>query len=193
MHEELIQQSNNPSLPECCLFRNPIGVGPDQNRSRQVQTPGALRPLRQRTLASLQRLHTVRLPKKRTQHFVKNFHQTRHRRISVPKILPKRPLSGPQRAGPSVRLGLFSEFSVNFFSASVTTSFLLLLVRHLLLLAWHLLLLAPVTTSFLLLLVRHLLLLAWHLLLRSLLVPPQCGTSCGTQVSAARHRGAVPH
>ena len=43
---------------------------------------------------------------------------------------------------------------------------LLLLVRHLLLLAWHLFLLAS-----LLLLVRHLLLLAWHLfLLASLLL-----------------------
>ena len=44
--------------------------------------------------------------------------------------------------------------------ALVPSSFLLLLVRHLLLVAWHLFLVA-----FLLLLVRHLLLVAWHLFL----------------------------
>ena len=46
-------------------------------------------------------------------------------------------------------------------TSSTTSSFLLLLVRHLLLLAWHLFLVA----MHLLLLVRHLLLLAWHLFL----------------------------
>ena len=54
---------------------------------------------------------------------------------------------------------------------------LLLLVRHLLLLAWHLFLVAS-----LLLLVRHLLLLAWHLLLLGSFVMSlfQCGSCSST-------------
>ena len=81
----------------------------------------------------------------------------------------------------------FQPFRV-FRTTLVSNSFLLLLVRHLLLLAWHLFLVAS-----LLLLVRHLLLVAMHLfLVASLLLLFIFPVYCSSTHRIEEHQGFSP-